>query len=113
MFVLFALSGVCTVCETTVDLQVRALMFIQCGVLWFCYVFTLFYVSRRRDLANILSHVGTSCHRGTQLRCRRGSRADQLPKVGPVLEGRGYVFRVCALYMRQLTCAVVYPGSRT
>ena len=51
MFVFFALSGVCTVCETTVDLQARALMFIQCGVLWFCYVFTLFYVSRRRDLA--------------------------------------------------------------
>ena len=50
MFVFFALSGVCTVCETTVDLQVRALMFIQCGVLWFCYVFTLFYVCRRRDL---------------------------------------------------------------
>ena len=42
MFVLFALSGVCTVSETTVDLQARALMFIQCGVLWFCNVFTLF-----------------------------------------------------------------------
>ena len=40
MFVFFALSGVCTVCETTVDLQVRALMFIH--LLWFCYVFTLF-----------------------------------------------------------------------
>ena len=41
MFVFFAFSGVCTVCETTVDLQVRALMFFQCGVLWFCYAFTL------------------------------------------------------------------------
>ena len=60
--------------ETTVDLQVRALMFIQCGVLWFCYIFTLFYVSRKRDLAK----VGASCHRGTQLRCRRGSRADHV-----------------------------------
>ena len=58
MFVFFVLSGVCTVCETTVDLQVRALMFIQCGV--FCYVFTLFYVSRRRDLGNILSQVDLS-----------------------------------------------------
>ena len=72
-------------------------MFIQCGVLWFCYVFTLFYVCRRRDLANILSQVGTSCHRGTQLRCRRGSRADQLPKVGSA-RGKGLRFQgVCTV----------------